>query len=207
MGCSYVPDSGFPGPMVEAARCELAHVPPTHVVLLAGACPQMSLELLSHQQWQPPPRQSPSWLAFRLRFRSCFMDAPATGTFSTATCSSKAGVAVCPKVTVLTCFCFSGLNLIQKGQVWGASGTICEACLELAALWEPACTLAASPVVLPVFGCWWKSHRGLHVPWKLVGLGTATFSFRQFCFHRWVKETTPLPRLSQFPGTRGSVPF
>lgn len=49
--------------------------------------------------------------------------------------------------------CFSGLSLIQKGQVWGASDTIREVCLELAALWEPAWTLVASPVVLPMFEC------------------------------------------------------
>lgn len=201
-----MPDSGLQGPMVEAARCEPAHVPSTHVVLLAGACPQMSLELLSYQQWQSPPRQPPPWPAFGLSFRSCFMGSPAAGTFSTATCSSKAGVALCPKVTVLTRLCFSGLSLIQKGRVWGASGTIREVCLELAALWEPTWTLAASPVVLPMFECWWKPHRGVHV--SLAGLGTATFSFRQFCFHRWVKETAPLPRLPQFLwNSRGSVPF
>lgn len=137
MGCSYVPDSGLQGPMVEAAGCEPAHLPSAHVVLLAGGCPQMSLELLSHQQWQTPPRQSLPWPALRLLFRSCFMDAPATGTFSTATCSSKAGVALCPKVPVLTCRCLSGLSLIQQGQVRGASGTIREACLELAGPSKP----------------------------------------------------------------------
>lgn len=140
MGCSYVPDSGLQGPMMETAGCEPAHVPSAHVVLLACGCPQMSLELLSHQQWQTLPCQSPPWPAFGLLFRSCFMDAPATGTFSTATCSSKAGVALCPTVPVLTCRCLSGLSLIQQGQVQGASGTIREAWLELAALWEPAWT-------------------------------------------------------------------
>ena len=155
--------------MVEAAGCEPAHLPSAHVVILAGGCPQMSLELLSHQQWQSPPRQSLPWPAFRLLFRSCFMDAPATGTFSTATCSSKAGVALCPKVPVLTCRCLSGLSLIQQGRVRGASGTIREACLELAALWEAAWTQQAQ-WFCPMFGCWRKPHEDFMCPGNWLDL-------------------------------------
>lgn len=118
MGCSYVPDSGFQGLMVEAARCEPAHVPPTHVVLLAGVCPQMSPGSFLTQQWQPRP-QSP----FLKRLQTPVPDPalwmpPPRAPFQLPVAPRQGWHSV--QSHCLTCFCFSGLNLIPEGTGLGS---------------------------------------------------------------------------------------